>query len=493
MADNQSNDPVIADPTYMADIRFFFTPDDISHMAPKGYDLGTYDGVKANASDIYAHTAPPNPDMPMNAPKWSANRSQTFQNWIINGCPLGTATPPATTTTTPTLPPGARLRKNVTSLSDSEVQALEAAFSGLMARDPSDPNGYFAIAGDHGLPHQWCQHHEDRFNPWHRFYLKLFEDALRSVPGCEDVTLPYWDISTPLPDLLQQPPFASYTLPADPGGGFFPYTTERFSVATIEQNVRDFGVLDDITNSLVQSMWGAYNDGGYQDWSIQAHDSGHGSIGPTMAQQDVASYDPVFWFFHCNIDRLWLSWQTKVGGTTLPGFLSTVSKAHVIFFTNSAFNGLKGFSPATSAETIEFGIAYDELASVSVEEAPLENMVGSIEAARSFSIKRSTPVSVRVKNIDRLNIPGSFVVSLLADDEPIAKRFFFQPEAPRQCDNCKTVPLVNIDFRLDQEELLDRKLSVAIDVPTHKEIDTRFPLSQAGDPTVNARLLLADE
>jgi len=102
-------------------------------------------------------------------------------------------------------------------------------------------------------------------------------------------------------------------------------------------------------------------------------------------------------------------------------------------------------------------------------------------------------VSVRVKNIDRLNIPGSFVVSLLADGEPIAKRAFFQPTSPRQCDNCRTQPLVNIDFRLDQEALLDRKLSVAIDVPAHEEIGTRFPLSQAGNPTVNARLLLSDE
>ncbi|HET9975731.1 MAG TPA: hypothetical protein VFQ68_46430 [Streptosporangiaceae bacterium] len=46
--------------------------------------------------------------------------------------------------------------------------------------------------------------------------------------------------------------------------------------------------------------------------------------------------------------------------------------------------------------------------------AVLENKVGSVAAAHAFSIKRSSPVSVRVKDIDRLNIPGSFVVKLLA-------------------------------------------------------------------------------
>jgi tyrosinase len=77
-----------------------------------------------------------------------------------------------------------------------------------MNRDPSQADSYFVLAGIHGLPQAWCLHHEDRFNPWHRVYLRDFEDALRSIPGCQDVTLPYWDLTTPLPDLLQQPPFA---------------------------------------------------------------------------------------------------------------------------------------------------------------------------------------------------------------------------------------------------------------------------------------------
>ena len=36
---------------------------------------------------------------------------------------------------------------------------------------------------------------------------------------------------------------------------------------------------------------------------------------------------------------------------------------------------------------------------------------------------------------------------------------------------------------------MDRKLSVVIDVAGHEEIG-HFPLSQAGNPTINARLLL---
>ena len=123
----------------------------------------------------------------------------------------------------------------------------------------------------------------------------------------------------------------------------------------------------------------------------------------------------------------------------------------------------------------------------------MENTVGSLDAARTFSIKRSSPVSVRVKGIDRLNIPGSFIVNLLADGQPIAKRFFFQPNQPRDCETCRKHGIVNIDFRVDQDTILDRRLSVTIEVPGHgAEVGTLFPLAQAGNPTINARLLLED-
>jgi tyrosinase len=494
MAENTVPDQIVASPTYMADIRFYFRPEDVDHMSAKGIDLGTYDGVKRNATVVFAHTAPPNADMPPDpVGKWSAERSQTFKNWIVNGCPLGTATPPA-----PGLPstPSDRLRKNVTSLSAQEIETLRTAFIRIMEHPPGDADSYFALAGNHGLPQAWCMHHEDRFNPWHRVYLKRFEDALRSIPGCQDVTLPYWDVTTPLPELLQQPPFASYTLPQDPGatanppdpGTYFPHTTERYPPATISQNLQDFGVFDDIATSLKQSRWGAFNINGYQDFSIQAHDGGHGSIGPTMSDQNVSSYDPVFWFYHCNIDRLWLQWQQNVQGTTLAGFKSTID-GDASWLSDPPFNGLTGFTDTTADETISFGISYEPEGL----EVALENKVGSVEAARTFSIKRSDPVSVRVKGIDRLNIPGSFAVKLLADGEPIAKRAFFQPKSPRNCENCRKQALINIDFRIEQEKLLDRRLSVEIEVLGHDEIGARFPLSQAGNPTINARLLLEDE
>ncbi|MGA5822881.1 tyrosinase family protein [Kitasatospora sp. NPDC094028] len=493
---NPADDPVVAAPTYLADIRTYFRPEDVAHMAAKGIDLGTYDGVKKNALAVFTHTAPPNADMPPDAAgQWSANRSQTFKNWIVNGFPLGTA---------PTAPPApgpapTRLRKDITTLTADEFALLTTAFNGVLARSTTAPDGYFVLAGKHGLPESWCLHHENRFNPWHRQYLIEFEDALRSVPGCADVTLPYWDISTPLPDRLQHPPFDRYVLPTDPGAtanppvtGYFPYTTQRYSLADITTNLTTYNVLGEITTSLAQSLWGAYNTNGYQDFSIQAHDGGHGSIGPTMADQNVSSFDPVFWFFHCNIDRLWLSWQTNTNATTLAGFRTTLAGQDDTWLKSSPFDSLPPFTQ-TAEQMIATDISYDRLELAGHAETTMENLSGSIDAARTFAFRSSDPVSVRVKGIDRLNIPGSFSVTLLADAEPIASRFFFQPNNPRGCETCMKNGVINLDFRMPQAQLIDRTLSVRIDVAGHSdEIGTAFPLSQAGNPTVNARLLVGE-
>ena len=87
----------------------------------------------------------------------------------------------------------------------SQLENLVRAFRGIQALPPNNPNSFFVIAGYHGLnfrgpgetnPEWWggyCWHETVLFPTWHRAYLLRFEDALRSIPGCEDVTLPFWD------------------------------------------------------------------------------------------------------------------------------------------------------------------------------------------------------------------------------------------------------------------------------------------------------------
>jgi hypothetical protein len=88
MTDTAANDdPVVPNPTWTGNIRGFFTPGEISCMQGQGIDLSSYDDVKANAQDIYGETSSGN--MPLGGTPWSANRVQTFQNWMNNGYQMG--------------------------------------------------------------------------------------------------------------------------------------------------------------------------------------------------------------------------------------------------------------------------------------------------------------------------------------------------------------------------------------------------------------------
>jgi len=92
-------------------------------------------------------------------------------------------------------------------------------------------NSFFTLAGYHGQPFRgtgtadtavwggYCNHGNVLFPTWHRALLLNFEDALRSIAGCENVTLPFWDEllymwsklpNIPyVPDILTNPKFKS--------------------------------------------------------------------------------------------------------------------------------------------------------------------------------------------------------------------------------------------------------------------------------------------
>jgi tyrosinase len=82
---------------------------------------------------------------------------------------------------------------------------LMRAWKDIKDLPPDDSNSFFMIGGYHGEPFRgagwgnsqywggFCNHGNVLFPSWHRVYLVRLEDALRSIPGCESVTLPFWD------------------------------------------------------------------------------------------------------------------------------------------------------------------------------------------------------------------------------------------------------------------------------------------------------------
>jgi tyrosinase len=86
------------------------------------------------------------------------------------------------------------------------LQTLVKAFKGIQKLPPDDPRSFFRISGFHGIPFRgpgvtdgknwwggYCHHGDVLFPSWHRAYVLRLENALRSIPGAENLRLPYWD------------------------------------------------------------------------------------------------------------------------------------------------------------------------------------------------------------------------------------------------------------------------------------------------------------
>ena len=503
----------VTDPTWYGQIRNMFTTKDASHMRAQGLDLASYTEVVAHAGEIYQQVAAGN--MPPGTP-WPADWVGTFLNWMNDGFPKGT--PPAASSTTnlfaraklgAAASVATRVRKDINTLSADELALLKKAFSGIMAKDPADLNGYFVQAGYHWYPapNTYCMHHVPGYNPWHRAYLLSFENALRSVPGCESVTLPYWDITTPFPEVLKSAPFDQYVLPEAvsedyPKG----YATNRFSYDQIAQNLLSFGVTDDVNRAMTKTDWedfhGFWSDAAYNT-IIAAHDSGHNSIGPTMQDQGVAAFDPVFWFFHCNWDRLWWEWQKRMSATDLNGLLTTINaKTDPVSYQIFTIPTLEALNPFTTSpprlttvatidsETgLDVGYAAPQTASGTGFLAKTQR---SILANQKFSI-HGERVNVRVSGINRLKIPGSFAVHLQKDGKTIASKALLQPVEVQKCASCVSNAIVHFDFELPLAAVVGGELGVWVEPVNKNFVGDRFPQKLMGNPTVDVHLLLRTE
>src|ERR687896_438456 len=100
-----------------------------------------------------------------------------------------------------------RVRRSLTDLQNDyengDTKALDdlmRAWDGIKKLPPTDPRSFFVLGGYHGEPFRgagwgssaywggYCHHGNVLFPLWHRIYVLEVENALRSIPGCEDVT-----------------------------------------------------------------------------------------------------------------------------------------------------------------------------------------------------------------------------------------------------------------------------------------------------------------
>jgi tyrosinase len=495
-------------PTWYGDIRYMFTGVDVKHMGSQGLDLTNYDAVVTSSSGIYGQVS--TGGMPPQNP-WSAAWVQTFLNWMKDNFPKGTNTGPgsATISSIAAAAKATRIRKDIETLSAAEINKLKQAFEGILAKATTDSNSYFVQAGYHWLPAPpHCIHHAPGYSPWHRAYLLSFENALRSVPGCETVTLPYWDITKPFPNVLKSPPFDKYALPMDIGGGFtVGYKTERYSYPDVQNKLEQYNVTDNISRAMTKTSWEEFHGllgGKPNNTVINAHDGGHTAIGPTMAQPTVAAFDPVFWFFHCNWDRLFWRWQQSMNATTLPGLLTTITDTqNRNIFTIAVLQALSPFTTGPlrlkTVDIVDLVGSLDvdyEHPPAEIAEAKLAQTERSVLLGRSFRANTDR-VNVRVVGLNSTKIPGSFIVHLLNDGQIVASSAFFQSapldESEQHAMHHEVHADLSFDFELPLDVISKGELSVRVEPVDKSFVGPEFPPKLMGNPKIEVNILLRQE
>jgi tyrosinase len=438
-----------------------------------------------------------------------------------------------------------RVRRSIQDLQDEfdkgnkkPLEDVMRAWKGIKELPPDDPRSFFVLGGYHGEPFRgagwgnsqywggYCNHGNILFPTWHRVYLLKLEDALRSIPGCQDVTLPFWDetsddsLNKGIPQALTQKDFVldGQTIPNPLRSFVFPkgivdhlspipdadyskpkgYETVRYPLsglvgtdadraATAAHNAQfpnydtNVGLLNDnirnwlnatvivdgkpiggghvkdkyaacldapnytvFSNTTSAAAW--LDDTGARVVPIESpHNSVHLAVGGfdlknifdaspidgangDMGENDTAGLDPIFFFHHCFVDRVFWLWQKKNGFTDKLDIVAQYPG------TNSVDN--QGPTPGTAANswlTLDSPLDPFRL-SKGAKERPytsqdcinIETQLGytygpgSLEpaqmaAAAPAAVAASGARTISVRGLNRARIRGSFLISAFAN------------------------------------------------------------------------------
>jgi len=219
---------------------------------------------------------------------------------------IGTSALPAV----PRAQPQNKVRRDVNELAPNDpiLESYRRAVTAMRKLDVDEPENPLGWRQQAAIHDDFCPHENWFFLPWHRAYLGYFEDICRTLSGDEGFVLPYWNWTR------------NPQIPAAFWGDRNPLQHRRFAnpQSTLASEFIGLRVIERVMRkpnfesfaSLPSTRPRGGSGGGYGELEGLPHNSVHGFVGGDMRTL-MSPLDPIFWLHHCNVDRIWASWNAN--------------------------------------------------------------------------------------------------------------------------------------------------------------------------------------
>lgn len=179
-----------------------------------------------------------------------------------------------------------------------------------------------------------CQPHRlgektDNFLPWHRMLVYFFERQIRAVLHDDTFTLPYWNSTPGLPSSQSGILPLAFRSPNDPLLAPLYIQDRNNGVNSGSPIDKDNPGVLSAASAMAETTYSPNSpkQGFCNNINVGVHAYVHALVGTVtnMGYVPASAQDPVFWMLHCNIDRLWASWNAAgYLNPTDPDFLGQV-------------------------------------------------------------------------------------------------------------------------------------------------------------------------
>ncbi|MGH6835285.1 MAG: tyrosinase family protein [Methylocella sp.] len=233
-------------------------------------------------------------------------------------------------------------------------------------------------------PADRTQFQETYFCPWHRWYVYYLEQIIRFVTNRPEFSLPYWNyLSGKIEDLSIPKRFRDNSSSPLYVANRNPWVNAGERIDTQNPGSLNLAALRE--PRYIDSPNGSIG------FCPQLDGNPHGLVhvyvgtGTNMGNVAYAANDPIFWLHHCNIDRLWESWN-RVPGRNNPAWDRKFPFADT--------KGDQVNSPASGANRVAMlGYQYDSYAAPpprAAEVAASEQELRAAEAQPPSTLATST-------------------------------------------------------------------------------------------------------